>query len=281
MLFFFELNYIDMLIISVTLTGLLFGSFINNLLWQLRAQEAKTPAKKTITKKHKRSVCGQCGHQLSAKDLLPVVSWLSLKGRCRYCRKPLSIQYPLIELLTAGLFALSAAAWMPLTSGLEYFQLGGWLLILSGLIIMAIYDARWMILPHQVMAAVAALAVVLSLISAWTSHNWGQLYSQLLSALGWGGGFYLLYALGRGRWMGGGDVKLAALMGFLLGGAKTLLAMFIGFSSAAIFSLVLIASGVLSRKDLIPFGPFLILGTLLSMLYGSQLLDHYINYFTL
>ncbi|MBI3983803.1 prepilin peptidase [Candidatus Microgenomates bacterium] len=283
------------MLLIISLLGLLCGSFINAAVWRLHLRIQKPGARsqnkqaglKTPNTEHRkpdysllsgRSVCPQCRHQLAAADLIPIASWLWLKGRCRYCHKPISAQYPIVELLTAGLFAWSYLRW-DFNGLLSQLDLGVWLMMLVGLIILAVYDLRWMILPNAVIYPLIVLAVVhLGLRVAMTGS--GEIISSnLLAAAVAGLFFYSLYVVGRGRWMGGGDVKLALLMGLLLGSGRTLVAMFIGFNVAALVSLILMAARRLKRQDLIPFGPFLIGATIVSMLYGAQFFNAYIDYF--
>lgn len=251
----------------------MFGSFITNSLWRIRQLETDD---KPALSKSKRSVCGYCGHKLGFWDLVPVFSWLALGGKCRYCHQQLSIQYPLIELTAAGLFAWSAVAWQ-YSNNLSYVSLSLWLMVLTGLIIMAVYDLRWMELPNKVMGITFLLSLVMVVIDSVALNSWQNLGSKAAAALAGGGAFYLLHIIGKGKWMGGGDVKLAFVMGVILGGQNLLVAMFIGFTSAAILSILLLLLSKLGRKDLIPFGPFLIAGTFFAMLYGQSIVRAYLN----
>lgn len=256
-----------MVFFALLLLGLLFGSFINALVWRLKT-------KRPIV--NDRSMCPECTHKLSSLDLIPVFSWLVLRGKCRYCHKPISAQYPLVELATAILFSLSYIALKPV-SGADWLAFGLWLIELVVLIALAVYDLRWMILPDKLMSTLLALAVLNILLQSALNGSHNVLSSYLWAAVIAGGFFYGLFAGSKGRWMGGGDVKLAFVMGLMLGLRDVLVAMFIGFNSAAIVSIVLIATHKMSRKSLIPFGPFLILGTIFAMLYGGDLFGWYKN----
>lgn len=214
--------------------GLLVGSFVNAAVWRTHLHEVKT--KKYHHRKYSlfngRSVCTNCHHQLAWYDLVPVLSWIWLRGKCRYCNKSISLQYPLVELMTAGLFILSYIKW-DLISQLDYLQLGLWLVLLSGLLILAIYDVRWMILPDRVMKplfAVAGLQIVTATIAGESST---LIYDHLVAVLLAGGFFFALFALSKGRWMGGGDVKLTLLMGLILGVRDILVALVLAFNVAA------------------------------------------------
>ena len=288
-----------MIIVILIIAGLTFGSFINAAVWRLRQQElaqqtgdssrktANSPKPAVASSLQStdysllkgRSVCPKCSHQLSARDLVPVLSWLLLRGKCRYCGKPIALHYPAVELLSAGLFVWSYLVWDFSSTG-DGVNFGVWLAILTGLIILALYDLRWMELPNRILYPLMVLVAGWLIVRAMAQGSITLLTSHLGAALVAGGLFYIIFFISKERWMGGGDVKLAFLMGLILGGQKILVAMFVGFNLAAIVSLILIASRKLTRKDLIPFGPFLIAGTIVAMLYGSDLVNAYVNFFT-
>lgn len=249
--------------------GLCFGSFINALVWRIRT-------KRPIA--NDRSECPNCHHKLAGHDLIPVLSWVILKGRCRYCKKPISAQYPLVELITAALFVLSYWNWEQLTSSVNYLQLAVWLLILVVAIALAVYDLKWMLLPNRLMASLAIAGGLFMVVSTIASQDWSILTNSLIAAFAASGFFYALFAFSAGRWMGGGDVKLVFIIGIILGVAKTLVALLIAFNSAAILSVILILSKKLGRKSLLPFGPFLIAGLIVAQLYGRAIVDWYLSF---
>jgi len=197
-------------VLAVTV-GLCAGSFINALVWRVREQ-SKSEAKKedkALSILRGRSVCPHCRHELAWYDLLPVFSWLTLRGRCRYCHKSISTQYPLVELLTAGLFLASAALWPRPLTGEHLFSLLSWWILLTGLIALFIYDLRWMLLPNRIVYPLIGIAVITRVVQA-TVFNEGP--TVLLGAV-WGflvagGLFYVLFQLSQGKWIGGGDGAL-------------------------------------------------------------------------
>lgn len=245
--------------------GLVVGSFLNVVILRLHAGRDFTKG---------RSSCPHCHHVLSPLELIPVASWLALRGRCRACGKPISIQYPLVELLTAGVFLLAYLTHPVYTYG-DLIILILWLYILGSLIVLTVYDLRWYLLPDKVLLPLIVPALAILIGEALISHSPHVIFGPVLAALIFGGGFYLLAAVSKGRWMGGGDIKLAFVMGLLLGLQKTSLAMLVGFVSAAVIGVVLIGLGRKTRRDHIPFGPFLILGTVLAYTWGTQLLVWY------
>ncbi len=256
-----------MVLAGIIILGLLVGSFINAVVWRLHAG-------KSIV--WDRSQCPNCSHKLAPIDLIPVLSWLALRGRCRYCHQPISPQYPLVEALTAVLFVLSYARLQPV-SHIQWLSFGFWLYWLSALIILAVYDLRWYLLPDQVLLPAIGVGVVRAVYLGISNHSPSTTYHLLAAGLAAGGLFYALAAVSKGKWMGGGDIKLVALMGLILGPSKTVVAMILAFNSAAIVGLVLIGLKRKKRADHIPFGPFLVAGTIAAMLYAQSLISWYLH----
>lgn len=252
--------------------GLLVGSFVNAAVWRLHSGERLI---------NDRSRCPRCAHQLAVIDLIPIVSWILLGGRCRYCGARISIQYPIVEVLTGVVFALSAGVW-PLETTVDYAMFSFWLVLVTGFLILAVYDLKWMLLPDKVLLPLLLPAIGLVATRALAADAaGGVIINHLGAALLAGLFFYSLYGYSRGRWMGAGDVKLVALLGLTLGLADTLIALLLAFNTAAIVSLALIGLKRLTRKDLLPFGPFLIGGAIVAMLYGQQLFEAYLRTFLL
>jgi leader peptidase (prepilin peptidase)/N-methyltransferase len=252
-----------LMVFIILLYGIIIGSFCNAVVWRIHER-------KSIS--HGRSMCPECHHQLSALDLVPVLSWIGLRGKCRYCRKPISVQYPAVELITGLLFAWSYLRLMP-NSVSSWAAFLIWLYLLAVLVILTVYDLRWMMLPDVVLLPAIGIMFVWSFWLGVGQHSWSNLLAGLIA----GGFFYALAAVSNGRWMGGGDIKLATLMGFSLGLGKLAVAMFLGFNLGAIVSLTLIATGRKRRDSHIPFGPFLAAGMILAMLYGQQIINWYLS----
>jgi leader peptidase (prepilin peptidase)/N-methyltransferase len=242
-----------MLIFASALMGLFVGSFLNVVI--LRVHAGKDFVKG-------RSACPHCHHELGPSELVPVLSWLALRGRCRHCGKPISPQYPLVEALTALVFGLSAWT-LPLDTPTQILAFILWLYVAGSLIVLAVYDLRWYLLPDKILLPLIVPALAIASLYAVATGSWAVLWKPLLAAGLFGGAFYALAVVTRGKGMGGGDIKLAFIMGLLLGLQKTSLAMLIAFNVAAIVGLGLILAGRKGRGSQIPFGPFLILGTLI------------------
>jgi leader peptidase (prepilin peptidase)/N-methyltransferase len=246
--------------------GLIIGSFLNALIWRIHSGESITKG---------RSKCPRCHHELGFWDLVPVVSWIFLRGRCRYCQKSIAWQYPLVELLTASLFLLSYLVLAPDGGGCINF--GYWLYILSAFMVLAVYDLRWMLLPDKVTLPAIIVSLVFMAYLALSGQPLMVYLGPVIAGLAAGGAFYFLAAISKGRWMGGGDIKLVFLIGLVLGLQKTLLGLTVAFNLAAIVSLTLIASKIKKRSDHIPFGPFLITGAVVAYLYGTQIISWYLS----
>ncbi|MEK9196125.1 MAG: prepilin peptidase, partial [Patescibacteria group bacterium] len=160
--------------------GLCFGSFVNALVWRVYQQslpKAKRPKKVDLSIQKGRSVCPNCHHVLGWQDLLPVISWLGLRGKCRYCSKPILWQYPLVEILTAVIFVISYLFWPFEFTGTEVVIFGLWLAVVVNLVALAVYDVKWMLLPNRLVKFALGFAVVLSWITI--SARSGEIYVDL------------------------------------------------------------------------------------------------------
>lgn len=272
-----------MIIVALALLGLCLGSFANALVWRTHEQSKPKAKRKAndseLSIVHGRSICVQCGHVLKAKDLIPVASWLSLRGKCRYCKKPISWQYPLVELLTAGLFVGLYILWpdkpLDTQSGVN---LAVWLVSVVGLIALVVYDVRWMLLPNKIVFPIFFLAAAGAVANAILAGS----ISPLLSAVGGmavgGGLFYVLFQVSSGKWIGGGDVKLGFLLGLLLGApGPSLLMLFIASLLGSLVTIPLLASKKVNPKTRIPFGPFLITAALIVQLWGEKIIEWYLE----
>lgn len=294
------LDIISVMIFAVLIVlGLCFGSFVNAFVWRLHEQQrladgGQPLANQPVASRHQltasdlsvmkgRSMCPQCHHELAAKDLIPVLSWLWLKGKCHYCGKPISAQYPAVEVATALLFIVSYVSWPVPVQGTQAVVFALWLVLLIGFMALLVYDLRWRLLPNRVvfsLTGVAAAMQIVALASDW--RGWGSLLAVVLGAVIGGGLFYLLFQVSSGRWIGGGDVKLGLLLGITVGsGEKSFLFIFIAALLGSLVSIPLLAAKRLKRTSAIPFGPFLIIGAIAAMLYGPDIIHWYNHTFLL
>ena len=228
-------------------------------------------------------MCPRCRHELAAKDLVPVFSYLSLRGRCGYCQEPISWQYPVVELAMAGVFVASYFFWP-----VELAGIGQWLLFISwlgasvGLLALLIYDFRWMMLPNRILypTLVVAAAGRLGYIAFYASDKAHQLVLLGLSLLLSSGFFWLLFLISKGRWIGFGDVRLGLITGTLLATpAKSLLMLFLASLLGTLFVLPLVATGRTKMTSRMPYGPFLIIATGVVLLFGQSIINWYHGHF--
>lgn len=263
--------------------GLCFGSFVNALVWRLHEQtKAKSKTKKaelSITKG--RSMCPHCKHILVTKDLVPVLSWASLGGKCRYCKKPISWQYPVVELLVGLLFIVAYAATTDALGAisLHSVRFGVFLIAIVVGMALAVYDLKWMLLPNRLVVILAALGIVFASLSLISVENLvHSLTSAIFAVLIAGGVFYVLFQVSDGKWIGGGDVKLGLALGlFLLNAQNALLMLFIASALGCLYALVMVIIGKYKKGIRIPFGPALLLATYIVVLFGDKLVHYYQN----
>jgi len=272
-----------MIILGLFLLGLALGSFANALVWRVRQQsKSKNKAKPELSIIKGRSMCPNCRHELQTIDLIPVISWLLLKGRCRYCNKPISWQYPLVELLTGLIFVWSYLAWpYKLDNFAGYLYLALWLCVLVGFMALIVYDLRWMLLPDRIVLPLGLVASGMSLITVLRSDKpLIAVLSVFLSLAIAGGIFYVLYQVSEGKWIGGGDIKLGWVIGLILATpARSFLMLFLASFIGTIISLPLLLRHRLKKTSIIPFGPFLMIAAFIVQLYGSSILHWYTKTF--
>ncbi|HTH72241.1 MAG TPA: prepilin peptidase [Candidatus Pristimantibacillus sp.] len=259
-----------MIVFLLIVFGLIFGSFVNALVWRLH--EHRDWVKE-------RSECPNCHHTLAAKDLVPVFSWLSLGGKCRYCHRPIP-DSPLVELSLPILFVVSYIYWPEPLSGAGLYSFIFWLIFLVGFVALAVYDLKWFLLPNVIVFPLIALAVVdVAGRALLFRGGWQDLLGSAVGAAIISGLFFLIYQFSRGRWIGFGDVKLAIVLGLLAGGSlPALLVLFIASLVGTVFSLPMVVAGRASRKSHLPFGPMLIIGVIVVVLFGQAIIDWYTSF---
>ena len=262
-----------MVFIVLGLLGLAFGSFVTALTWRLHE-------KKNFVSD--RSQCEHCGHVLGPLDLVPVISWVVLRGRCRYCHVAIGWENPLIELSVAALFIASYIFWPAvLYSWQSWASFGLWLVYMVLLVALVVYDNKWMLLPDSLVWPLVVLGLVdAGLRVSMQPHASVLVYGEhvVLGAVALAGFYLALYTVSRGRWVGFGDVKLGLFMGIVLGWQQALLTLFLANLVGLIIVLPGMLSGRLTPRSRVPFGPFLIAGFVLSGLFGTQLIAAYIKF---
>ena len=239
-----------------TLLGAMAGSFANVAIHRLPRRESLVAP---------RSRCPKCGHPIRARDNIPVLSYLALRGRCRDCGALISWRYPLVEVITALLFL---AVWRGF--GFSPTALHGVVFALLVVVVLFV-DLEHRIIPN----ALTYPGLAAGLLLAWGEGPRGFLIA-LLAALGAGLTFFAIAVLSRGG-MGGGDIKLAAVMGAFLGWPDIVAAMFLSFTLGGLVGLALLLTGIRRRKDPVPFGPFLAIGGLAALFWGEAMIRWYLR----
>ncbi|MBP6943066.1 MAG: prepilin peptidase [Candidatus Buchananbacteria bacterium] len=222
-----------------------------------------------------RSQCPSCKMDLQPLDLIPLISFIGLRGKCRTCKKPISWRYPLVELLGGAALAVVTAAvigsQLPLEP-MEWLSWGRILLFAIMLLILAIYDWRWQLLPDRLTLPMIAIVAV---INFWSGLSW----QSLLIGAAVGGGFFLIqFLISRGRWLGGGDIRLGVLLGVMFGWPQMLVAIMSGYIIGAIIGIYLLVTKRRTRGAELPLGLYLAIGALITLAWGASIIDSYMWY---
>ena len=259
------------MIVIIFILGLAVGSFLNVLIYRLHKKESPLIG---------RSYCPKCKHQLGFWDLVPILSFICLKGRCRYCKERISFQYPIVELATGLLFALVFLKHFGISISTPYtlypipylVSFIRDLFFIAVLVFVFVYDLKyWLVLDKIVVPA----ALILLVVNIFLGQNfWNLIIAGLVGA----GFFFLQFIISRGKWIGGGDIRLGALLGFFFGWPQVAIAIFFAYIVGAIVSLFLVASGKKKMTGQIPLGPFLVVGALITLFYGQQIIEWYLKW---
>lgn len=282
--------------IALVLVGACFGSFAGATIWRLRAQqlqadkELKEPydhkeynrLKKLLGKKtlSDRSRCLECGYELKWYDLIPIVSWLTLKGKCRSCKHPIGKFELLIELGMVAFFVLSYVLWPGgIATGLEIAHFVLWLAAGVVLAMLFVYDLKWFLLPDRLNIALAVIGLAIVVVSGFETQDVGMTILAAIGSVGVLAGLYaVLYASSKGRWVGFGDVKLGVGLGLILVDWQlAVVALFLANLIGCLIVIPLLVTKKLKRNAHIPFGPLLISGAVLAWFFGWTILEWYLG----
>ena len=248
----------------VFIFGLAVGSFLNVCIYRL-------PLKKSII--FPASHCPKCGNKIRTYDNIPILSYILLRGKCRFCKEQISIIYPAVELLS-GLIFLSLYLWHGLS-----WEFASKLFLFTSLMVIFFIDLKHQLIPDVITLPGIAAGLIFSLLSKSPSF-----LDSLIGIISGGGLFYLVALAGdkifKKESMGGGDIKLAAMLGAFLGWQKILLVFFLASFLGALAGIIfLILSPKLRENRLIPFGPFLAIATAICIFFGNRLVELYLNLF--
>lgn len=249
------------MLLLISLYGLIIGSFLNVCIYRIPREESIAwPG----------SHCPTCGHNLNWYDNIPLLSYLTLRGRCRYCGTDISTQYPLGESLNAVLYIVM---YIKFGFGVDFVFYS---LISSVLLAVIFIDLKEMIIPDSLVLCILILSVVHKISDYFLYSLPFGLLDSILGLLAAGGLFLLIVIVSRGG-MGGGDVTLIGALGFVLGLKYVLLNIFLAFILGAVISVFLLAAKIKTRKDPIPFGPFIVIGFFITVLWGQDIINLYFN----
>ena len=238
--------------------GLIIGSFLNVVILRLKTGDNIVNA---------RSHCVRCKYTLPWYDLIPLVSFIQLKRKCRSCKGAIAWQYPVVELATGLLFVAMVRLALP-----DFLLAGYWLLLACFFIVIFVYDLKHFIIPDKVIYPAIGVAF------AYNVYQHEAFLQALLAGVAASAFFLLIVLVSRGAWMGLGDVKLALLMGLFLGFPAIVVALFLAFLIGAIIGIGLIVAHKKTMKSEVPFGPFLILGTFLALFWGQEIILWYVSF---
>jgi leader peptidase (prepilin peptidase)/N-methyltransferase len=246
------------MLVIVGLFGLALGSFLNVVI-------ARVPAGGSLV--HPRSACPGCSAPLAWYDNIPVLSFVVLRGRCRACGMRISWRYPIVEVITAAVLMLAYVAFGPSADFLVACVL------LPALVAMTAIDLQHQMIPDAITLPGIPVGLLLNL------ATWRISWVDSLLGIVLGGGLFLVIILASRGGMGGGDLKLGAMLGAFLGWKALLFALFVAIVLGGAIGAVLLATGRRGRKDPIPFGPFLAAGGAMALFWGERAFDWWMGGF--
>lgn len=257
--------------------GLVVGSFLNVVVYRLRVAE---------TLVMDRSHCPHCKKTIAWYDNIPVISFILLKFRCRDCQENISWQYPIVEILTGALFVLVGYYFFDVMQMFSWITTGYYLFIISSLLVILVYDFLYMEIPSIVLWLAIFVAIVFALLvdggreisSGMTAFDF-LTFSGALAALAAFSFFFSMVAFSKEKWMGMGDAYLVILLGFIVGWPNILLALLLSFSLGALTGIGLILGKKKKMGSQLPFAPFLVLGTIITIFWYEPIVSWYFGLF--
>ncbi len=277
--------------------GAMFGSYAAATVWRLRSKQLAYDKKhgEKVSKEHisevarlkknsiasDRSVCLHCGRQLAWYELIPVFSWLALRGKCRTCKKPIGRMELFAELGVATAFALSYTLWPhALDTGAEQGMFAVWLAVIVVLAIQWMYDVRWQLLLTRITVLLGVFAVAFAALymNAFDVSIQEYLVQAGILLLILPVFYGVLYVVGKGAWVGLGDVYLLIPFAIMLASWEYgILLIFLANLIGLLVLLPGLATKKLNRRSRVPFGPFLIIGFMITMLLGGSIISYYVR----
>lgn len=286
-----------MICITLAMFGLCLGSFAGAQVWRLRAKEVKYEkenhekydeveykklnklTKSSILNDH--SICLNCSYKLKWYDMIPVISWLCLGGKCRKCKKPIGWTELLIEIFVSLFFVLSYIFWpYQFNNWIQISQFIIWLIVGVGLAVSFVYDAKWSILPDIIGYPLIGLGLINLIFVMILSDNKTNSILSIIGAIFILSGIYwIIYKISQGKWVGFGDIKLGIALALILADWKLA---YLTLLSANLLGCIILIPSLLNKKlnfkSHIPFGPLFIMGFIISGLFGNYIINLYISF---
>ena len=251
----------EFMTILIFIYGIIIGSFLNVCIYRIPREESIA---------FPSSHCTSCGTSLKWYDNIPLFSYISLRGKCRYCQSKISKQYPIVEALN-GITYIVLFYYYNLSLDFVFYSL-----ISSTLIVITFIDLIEMIIPDILVIIILILSLFHKILNYFIYNISPEFLNSFLGLLLAGGIFLAIVLLSRGG-MGGGDVTLIGALGFVLGIRLVLLNILLSFILGAIISIVLLATKIKTRKDPIPFGPFIVLAFFITLVWGEGIVGMYLG----
>ena len=282
------------IVLSLGLLGTAIGSFLNVLAVRYNPDLSFFSRKVWGGRSH----CPKCSKQLSAWELIPIVSWLWQKGKCTNCKENISVQYLLVEVLSGFIFfAVALYLDNSFVYGFDPLTYFLWIVVFSSLLLIALIDYRTTIIPNELNVIIFITGIVLAFYSQVNIDpalrafvgpyallfGWQEsfIFNRFLGIIVPALFFLILILITKGRGMGGGDLKLGAALGAVFGWPDSLVIVLLSFIVGSLVVLPSILKGRKGRKDLIPFGPFLVVATFIVFFWGENIMGAYFSLFPL
>lgn len=243
--------------IFIIILGLVIGSFLNVCIYRI-------PQKKSII--YPSSHCTKCGHKLYVLDLIPVISYIALKGKCRYCKSKISLRYLIIEITNSLLYVV---LFIKFKLTLEFFS---YCFLISLLLVVFVIDLRYKIIPNKINLFGFSIILTIKILESLYYLSFAPLLDSTLGLL-IGAVPILLVILITNGGMGAGDMKLMAVIGMWFGLKFTYLVLVIGILAASIMAIILLVTKQSTKKSELPFAPFLFISTFICLIFGQNILD--------
>jgi len=249
------------ILIFIFIFGLIIGSFLNCLIYRLHENKSMMG----------RSFCPKCKKQIAWYDNIPILSFLFLNGKCRYCKQKISWQYPLVEFITGILFVIAFIIEFSVFQNQNILMLFRSWFIISVMIVIFIYDLKWYLILDIITLPASLILLIWNL---YLGMNWQNMLISVIIGIGF---FLSQFLISRGKWIGGGDIRLGMLMGLSLGWPMILVAIILAYFIGSVIGILLILFKKKKFGSKIPLGIFLSTATVITLFWGDIILDWYLN----